>query len=88
MTRQTYIAEFIGTAALLATIIGSGIMGEQLAGGNIDYDTGANFRRTFQSSSQPCFHPAQRAQLVNAVTIHPGAGDRRMPWGNFSKRHV
>ena len=35
MLRQTYLAEFIGTAALLATVIGSGIMGEQLAGGNV-----------------------------------------------------
>lgn len=35
MARQAYIAEFIGTTALLATIIGSGIMGEQLAGGNV-----------------------------------------------------
>jgi glycerol uptake facilitator-like aquaporin len=29
------LAEFIGTALLLATVIGSGIMGEQLAGGNV-----------------------------------------------------
>ncbi|HYE70332.1 MAG TPA: MIP/aquaporin family protein, partial [Aquabacterium sp.] len=28
------LAEFIGTAVLLAAVIGSGIMGEQLAGGN------------------------------------------------------
>ena len=27
-------AEFIGTAILLATVVGSGIMGERLAGGN------------------------------------------------------
>ena len=29
------LAEFLGTALLLATVIGSGIMGEQLAGGNV-----------------------------------------------------
>ena len=29
------VAEFIGTALLLATVVGSGIMGEKLAGGNI-----------------------------------------------------
>lgn len=35
MTRtQTCLAEFIGTAFLLATVIGSGIMGETLANGN------------------------------------------------------
>jgi glycerol uptake facilitator-like aquaporin len=28
-------SEFIGTALLLATVIGSGIMGERLAGGNV-----------------------------------------------------
>jgi len=28
-------AEFLGTAFLLATVIGSGIMGERLAGGNV-----------------------------------------------------
>lgn len=28
-------AEFIGTAFLLATVVGSGIMGERLAGGNV-----------------------------------------------------
>lgn len=32
---QKYAAEFIGTAFLLATVIGSGIMAEQLAGGNV-----------------------------------------------------
>jgi glycerol uptake facilitator-like aquaporin len=34
MRVQTYLAEFIGTAFLLATVIGSGIMGETLANGN------------------------------------------------------
>ncbi len=29
------IAEFVGTALLLAAVVGSGIMGEQLAGGNV-----------------------------------------------------
>jgi glycerol uptake facilitator-like aquaporin len=29
------VAEFVGTAFLLAAIVGSGIMGEQLAGGNV-----------------------------------------------------
>ncbi|MEO0919700.1 MAG: aquaporin, partial [Pseudomonadota bacterium] len=28
-------AEFVGTAFLLATVIGSGIMGENLSGGNV-----------------------------------------------------
>src|SRR5271169_5445211 len=32
---RRYIAEAIGTAMLLATVVGSGIMGERLAGGNV-----------------------------------------------------
>ena len=32
---QKYLAEFIGTALLLTTVVGSGIMGEALAGGNV-----------------------------------------------------
>jgi len=33
--RQRLGAEFLGTTFLLATVIGSGIMGERLSGGNI-----------------------------------------------------
>ena len=32
---RSYFSELVGTAALLCAVIGSGIMGEQLAGGNI-----------------------------------------------------
>ena len=32
---RSYFSEFVGTAALLCAVIGSGIMGEQLAGGNM-----------------------------------------------------
>jgi glycerol uptake facilitator-like aquaporin len=32
---QRLLAEFLGTAFLLATVIGSGIMGERLSGGNV-----------------------------------------------------
>ena len=32
---KSYFSELVGTAALLCAVIGSGIMGEQLAGGNI-----------------------------------------------------
>ncbi len=34
LARRT-IAEAVGTAMLLATVVGSGIMGERLAGGNV-----------------------------------------------------
>lgn len=33
--RRGVVAEFLGTAMLLATVVGSGIMGERLAGGNV-----------------------------------------------------
>lgn len=33
--QQKWFSEFIGTAFLLATVVGSGIMAEQLAGGNV-----------------------------------------------------
>ena len=33
--RRALIAEFVGTAALLAIVVGSGIMGERLAAGNV-----------------------------------------------------
>ncbi|MGZ3239523.1 MAG: aquaporin [Burkholderiaceae bacterium] len=35
MMRERLLAEALGTALLLAIVVGSGIMGEQLAGGNI-----------------------------------------------------
>src|ERR1700751_4662824 len=35
MRLRRLVAEFLGTALLLATVIGSGIMGERLAGGNV-----------------------------------------------------
>jgi len=33
--RRAIVAEAVGTALLLAAVVGSGIMGEQLAGGNV-----------------------------------------------------
>ena len=35
LSKQAIASEFIGTALLLATVVGSGIMGERLAGGNV-----------------------------------------------------
>jgi hypothetical protein len=32
---RRYVAELLGTAFLLAAIVGSGVMGERLAGGNV-----------------------------------------------------
>lgn len=35
MSNQKLLAELVGTAVLLATVVGSGIMGDQLSGGNV-----------------------------------------------------
>ena len=35
MRKQALASEFVGTALLLATVVGSGTMGERLAGGNV-----------------------------------------------------
>ena len=35
VSKQAIACEFMGTAMLLATVVGSGIMGERLAGGNV-----------------------------------------------------
>lgn len=35
MSRRALLAEFLGTALLLAVVVGSGIMGERLAAGNV-----------------------------------------------------
>ena len=35
MHARALVAEALGTASMLAAVVGSGIMGEQLAGGNV-----------------------------------------------------
>ena len=66
--RRRAIAEALGTAFLLATVIGSGIMGDKLAGGNVaiallanTLATGAGLAAlilTFGSVSGAHFNPA------------------------------
>src|SRR4029077_12293443 len=68
MLLKKCVAEGLGTALLLATVIGSGIMGEQLAGGNVaiallanTIATGAGLVAlilTFGSVSGAHFNPA------------------------------
>ncbi|MDP9001602.1 MAG: aquaporin family protein [Myxococcota bacterium] len=68
MLLRKLIAEALGTAMLLATVVGSGIMGEQLAGGNVaiallanTIATGAGLVAlilTFGSISGAHFNPA------------------------------
>ena len=48
---QRIVAEFFSTAFLLAAVIGSGIMGERLAGGNVAIALLANTLATGQHCS-------------------------------------
>src|SRR5262245_30367872 len=84
--RQRLFAEFLGTALLLATVIGSGIMGERLAGGNVAIALLGNTLPTgailfvlitmFGSISGAHFNPAVTA--VFALRKELAAGDM---WG-------
>lgn len=79
--RRRFVAEFVGTALLLAAVVGSGIMGERLAGGNVALALLANtiatgaalvaLILTFGSISGAHFNPA--------VTL-ADASQRGLPW--------
>jgi glycerol uptake facilitator-like aquaporin len=64
-------AEFLGTAFLVATVIGSGIMGEQLAAGNVALALLANTIATGASlvALILAFGPISGAHLNPAVTL-------------------
>jgi hypothetical protein len=75
--RARFAAEFLGTAFLVAAVVGSGIMGERLAGGNVaiallanTIATGAALLAlilTFGSISGAHFNPA--VTLADAVQL-------------------
>lgn len=75
-------AEAIGTAFLLAAVIGSGIMGERLAGGNVAL---ALFANSFATGCAlialiHAFAPISGAHFNPAVTLAM-ALDNALPWG-------
>ncbi len=80
--RRDAMAEFIGTAMLLATVVGSGIMGERLAGGNVAIALLANtlatgavlitLIATFGAASGAHFNP-----LVTVTELALGRCDAR-----------
>ncbi|HYK51374.1 MAG TPA: MIP/aquaporin family protein [Terriglobales bacterium] len=82
--RARFAAEFLGTAFLVAAVVGSGIMGERLAGGNVaiallanTIATGAALLAlilTFGSISGAHFNPA--VTLADAV-------EHGIPWGEL-----
>lgn len=72
MTRARRLtAEFVGTALLLAAVVGSGIMGERLAGGNVAIALLANTLATGAAlfAIISAFGPISGAHLNPAVTL-------------------
>jgi len=74
-------AEFIGSAFLVAAVVGSGIMGERLAGGNVAIALLANTIATGAAlvALILTFGPISGAHLNPAVTL-ADAIERGIPW--------
>lgn len=74
-------AEGIGTALLLAAVVGSGIMGERLAGGNVAIALLANTLATGAALAALilAFGPISGAHFNPAVTL-ADAWQRGLPW--------
>ena len=79
--RARLTAEFLGTAFLVAAVIGSGIMGERLAGGNVAIALVANTIATGAAlvALILTFGPISGAHLNPAVTL-ADAMERGIPW--------
>jgi len=80
-SKHKLAAEALGTAMLLAVVIGSGIMGERLAGGNVAIALLANTLATVGGLYVliEVFGPISGAHFNPAVTLAM-AGRRALPW--------
>jgi glycerol uptake facilitator-like aquaporin len=78
------VAEGVGTALLLAAVVGSGIMGERLAGGNVALALLANTLATGAAlvALILCFGSVSGAHFNPAVTLVE-AGLNSHPWGEL-----
>jgi glycerol uptake facilitator-like aquaporin len=81
MLLKKLVAEALGTGLLLATVVGSGIMGEQLAGGNVAIALLANTLATGAGlvALILTFGPISGAHFNPAVTLAE-ASQKRLPW--------
>lgn len=79
--RRKAVAEALGTALLLATVVGSGIMGDRLAGGNVAIALLANTLATGAAlvALILTFGPISGAHFNPAVTI-ADATQGGLPW--------
>lgn len=79
--RARIVAEFVGTAFLLAAVVGSGIMGERLSGGNVALALLANTLATGAAlvALILTFGPVSGAHFNPAVTL-ADASQRGLPW--------
>jgi glycerol uptake facilitator-like aquaporin len=75
------VAEGVGTALLLSTVVGSGIMGERLSGGSVGLALLANTLATGAAlvSLLLTFGPISGAHFNPAVTLS-AAWERGLPW--------
>jgi glycerol uptake facilitator-like aquaporin len=79
---QRLVGELVGTAMLLAAVVGSGIMGERLAGGSVALALLANTLATGAGlvALIHTFGDISGAHFNPAVSIGEAA-DGRLPWG-------
>jgi len=81
--RRRLVSEAVGTAMLLATVVGSGIMGERLAGGNVAIALLANTLATGAAlvALILTFGPISGAHFNPAVTL-ADASQRGLAWAD------
>jgi glycerol uptake facilitator-like aquaporin len=79
--QKRLVAEMVGTGFLLAAVVGSGIMGERLAGGNVALALLANTLATGAAlvALILTFGPVSGAHFNPAVTLSD-AGQGGLPW--------